>query len=150
MALLLTSLGMALQKINFSITFKDYIELMPPDCMHSVIFSSDGAIWSVSDNWTFTAEDGKMIAKLMEDPAAAMKDKFKLGQRTYLVVYADSSTLVARKREFGIMVSKCKMYFVLGFCDGSIDPKKCLKSVQRVAEMMRKSTRQPQSKSDDV
>jgi hypothetical protein len=131
-----------MQKLQFAITFKDYIELIPPNCTHSVIFSSDGTIWAVSEGWTFTSADGKVISTLMEDPAAAMKSKFKLGQRHYLVAYADESTLVGRKREFGVMVAKCKMHFVLGFCDGTVDPTKCLRSVQRVAEMMRKNTRQ--------
>lgn len=135
-----------MQKLTFSITFKDYIELLPPHCTHAVIFSSDGTIWAVSDGWTFTGEDGKTIAALADDPELAMKSKFKLGQREYLVAYADATTMVARKREFGVMVVKCKMYYVLGFCDGTVEPTKCLKSVQRVAEMMRKSARQPQSK----
>lgn len=128
-----------MQKINFPITFKNYIELLPPYCIHSAIFSADGAIWSLSDGWTFTAEDGHRIAELMENPKKAMKSSLKLGQRTYLVAYADQNTLVARKREFGIMVAKCKMDFVLGYCDETVDPVKCLESVQRVAEMIRKS-----------
>ncbi|OHT06073.1 hypothetical protein TRFO_05732 [Tritrichomonas foetus] len=82
----------------------------------------------------------------MEDPEEAMKSSIKLGQRTYLIAYADQTTLVARKREFGVMVAKCKMDFVLGYCDGTVDPIKCLESVRRVADMMSKSTRHPQSK----
>jgi hypothetical protein len=131
-----------MQKLVFSITFKDYIELLPPDCTHAVIFSSDGTIWAVSEGWTFTSADGKIISTLMEDPPSAMKSTFQLGQRSYLVAYADAATLVARKREFGIMVGRCKMHFVLGFCDGGVDPVKCLRSVQRVADMIRKSGRQ--------
>jgi hypothetical protein len=132
----------SMQKLAFSITFKDYIELLPPDCVHAVIFSSDGTLWAVSEGWTFTAADGKIISTLMEDPPAAMKSKFQLGQHTYLVAYADETTLVARKREFGIMVARCKMHYVLGYCDNTTDPVKCLRSVQRVAEMIRKSGRQ--------
>ena len=135
-----------MQKLNFPITFKNYIELLPPHCVHSVIFSADGAIWSTSEGWTFTSEDGQTISKLMENPEEAMRSSLELGQRTYLVVYADNDTLVCRKREFGIMVAKCKMDFVLGYCDGTVDPVKCLESVQRVAEMIRKSSRHPQSK----
>jgi hypothetical protein len=137
---------MAMTRMTIAISFKDYIELLPPHCVHSVIFSSDGTIWAVSDGWTFTAADGKVVSTLMEDPAAAMKGKLQLGQRTYLVAYADSTTLVARKREFGILVARVKLYYVLAFCDGTVDPVKCLQSVQRVAEMMRKTSRQPHLK----
>jgi methionine salvage enolase-phosphatase E1 len=125
-----------------AISFKDYIELLPPHCIYSAIFSSDGTIWAVSDGWTFTSADGKMVANLMEDPIAAMKAKLTLGQRTYLIAYADMSSLVARKREFGIMVARCKVYYVLGYCDGTVDPGKCNQSVHRVAEMMKKTSRQ--------
>jgi hypothetical protein len=76
-----------------------------------------------------------------------MSSSFKLGQRVYLVAYADASTLVARKREFGVMCAKCKMYYVVAYGDETVDPTKCLKSVQRIAEMMRKSGRQPHAKS---
>ena len=131
-----------MQRINFNITFKDYLELLPPDCTHSVIFSGDGTIWAVSDGWTFTGDDAKMIFELMKDPVEAVKKKFKLGQRTYLVVFADANTLVARRREFGVMVAKCKMYYVLGFCDHDVSPVKCLKSVQRVADMLRKTAQE--------
>ena len=130
-----------MQKINFSITFKDYIQLLYPYCVNGVIFSSEGDIWSSSENWTFSPENGKMIAKLMEDPGKAMKSKFKLGQREYLVIYADSETLVARKREFGIMVKHSKMYYILSTCDASVNPTKCLEYVTRVAEMMKTTSR---------
>jgi hypothetical protein len=135
-----------MQKLNFSITFKDYIELIPPHGIHSAIFSSDGTIWTNSEGWTFKPENARLIAGLMDDPVAAMSSKFKLGQRSYLVVYADANTAVARKREFGIMVAKCKMYYILAYHDETVDPMKCLKNVQRIAEMMRKSGRQPTAK----
>ena len=134
-----------MQRINFPVTFKNYIELLPPNCVHSAIFASDGSIYSSSENWTFTSEDGKKIAKLMYEPLEAMKGSIELGQRSYLVAYADHKTLVARKREFGIMVVKAKMDYVLGYCDGTVDPKKCLESVKRVADLMSKSSIQPPS-----
>jgi len=132
-----------MQKINFSITFKDYIQLLYPNCIHGAIFSSEGDIWSCSDGWTFTSEYAKEISHLMDDPQTAMKSKFSLGQRDYLVIYSDYNTLVGRKREFGVMVKKSKMYYVIGFCDGSINPTKCLDSVSRVSKMMKRSSKQP-------
>ena len=131
-----------MQKLNFTVTFKDYIQLLYPYCVNGVIFSSEGDIWSSSENWTFTPEDGKMIASIMEDPVSAMKSKFRLGQREYLVVYADSETLVARKREFGVMVKNAKMYYILSTCDETVNPTKCLEYVTRVAAMMKATSRQ--------
>lgn len=130
-----------MQRINFSLTFKDYIQLLYPYCSNAVIFSSEGDIWSSSENWTFTSENGRMIAKLMETPEEAMKSKFKLGQRTYLIVYADDNTLVARNKEFGIMVKHAKTYYILSHCDGSVNPTRCLEYVTRVADMMRTTSR---------
>lgn len=137
---------MAMQKMSFSLGVKDYLELIPPDCTHSVIFSADGTIWAISEGWTFTADDAKMLSTLMENPVAASKAKFKLGQRTYLVVYADATSLASRKREFGVMIARAKMYYVLAFCDGTVDPGRCFKSVRRVAELMKTNARQPHEK----
>ena len=78
----------------------------------------------------------------MENPQEAMKSKLHLGQRDYLVVYADSHTLIARKREFGIMVKHSKMYYILGTCDERINPTKCLEYVTRVSEMMKIASKQ--------
>jgi hypothetical protein len=58
---------------------------------------------------------------MAHDPVAAMKSKFQLGQHTYLIADADEMTLVARKREFGIMVAPCKMHYLLGYCDGTTE-----------------------------
>lgn len=130
-----------MQKVNFTITFKDYIQLLYPYCVNGVIFSSEGDIWSSTENWVFTPENGKEIAKLMEKPQEAMKSKLKLGQRDYLIVYADDHTLVARKREFGVMVKHSKTYYILGTCNEKINPTKCLEYVTRVANMMKMSSR---------
>lgn len=126
-----------MQKINFTLTFKDYIQLLFPYCVHGAIFSSEGDIWSATENWVFTPEHGKTIAKLMENPAEAMKSHLKIGQRSYIVVYADKHTLIARKREFGIMVKQSKTYYILGTCDERVNPTKCLEYVTRVSEMMK-------------
>lgn len=130
-----------MDKMTFNITFKDYLQLLYPYCTHSVIFSSEGDVWSISDGWTFTPENGKTIAEMMENPNEAMKSKLVLGQRSYLIVYADQETLVARKREFGVMVKHSKMYYILSYCEGDIDPKKCLQYVTRVADMIKSTSR---------
>ena len=132
-----------MQKINFRITFQDYIQLLYPNCTYASIFSSEGDIWQSSEGWTFTSENGKMFSKLMENPQEAMKSKFHFGQRDYLVVYADYETLVARKREFGIVIKKSKMYYIIGSSDSKINPSKCLESVSRVSKMIKKSSKQP-------
>ena len=135
----LRKLLVTMQKINFSITMKDYISLLPPDCPYSVIFSNTGSIWAISDGWTFTEEDAKRILALIEDPVTAMKSSFVLGQRSYLVVYADGESLVARNREFGVFVIKCKISYLLGYCDGTTDPTQCLRSVRRIATLTNQS-----------
>lgn len=139
-----------MQRVSFSITFKDYIELLFPHATHGVIFSSDGTIWAISEGWTFTEEDGKRIAQLMSDPAAAVRSTLPLGQRTYLVIHADPNSLVARRREFGIMVAKSKMYFVLAFCDRTVDCKKCLQSVIRVSQMMKRTASNANASSEVI
>lgn len=128
-----------MQKINFSITLKEYITLLPPDCPYSVIFANNGAIWAISEGWTFTEDDGRRIAQFMEDPSTAMKSSFTLGQRSYLVVYADAETLIGRNREFGVFVIKGKISYTLGYCDGTVDPNKCLRSIRRVSRLTNES-----------
>jgi hypothetical protein len=67
-----------------------------------------------------------MVTAVIEKSIPAMKSQFQPGQRSCLIAYADEMTLVARKRDFGRMESRCTLHFALGNCDGRVDLVKCV------------------------